>query len=360
MLKILDRYIIKKFMVTFFFMLGVIMLLATVFDLSERLTDFIQREAPVQAIIFDYYLSFIIYYGNMFSPLITFVAVIWFTAKMAQNSEIIPMINSGRPFRRILRPYMLGATILMLISLFMNHFVLPVTNRNLLEFEEQYYRNVRSVSNYFAEFPSNQIVYFDSYRSDRNNAQGFVVEQRTEDDEVVSILRAKQAAQNDSTKRWQLNDYFIRYFGETNDSIIVGTGMVLDTIFPFSMKELTQRESVVRTMGFYQIRDFIELEKKKGSANIAKYEIELYQRTSFPFANYVLTLIGMAIASRKTRGGIGANIAAGLFLAFMYIFAMKVTAVAAENVGFPSYIAVWIPNFIFGVIGVFIYRLAPK
>lgn len=361
MFKILDRYIIKKYLITFFFMLGVIMLLAMVFDLSERLGDFIQKEAPIRAIIFDYYLSFVIYFGNLFSPLITFVAVIWFTAKMAQNTEIIPMINSGRPFRRILRPYMIGATILMIISLVLNHFVLPITNQNKLDFEEDYYRNVRSVSNYYAEYPNNQIVYFDSYRSDLARVLGFVIEQRNENDEIVSLLRAKEARNEEGSNKWELKDYFIRHVGHPNDSIIVGDKKAtIDTVLPFQLTELAQRESVVMTMGFNELREFIELEKKKGAGNIAQYEIELYQRTSFPFANYVLTLIGMAIASRKTRGGIGANIAAGLGLVFIYIFAMKVTSVAAQNVGFPSYIAVWVPNIIFGILGIIIYRFAPK
>lgn len=361
MFKILDRYIIKKYLITFFFMLGVIMLLAMVFDLSERLGDFIQKEAPIRAIIFDYYLSFLIYFGNLFSPLITFVAVIWFTAKMAQNTEIIPMINSGRPFRRILRPYMIGATILMVISLVMNHFILPITNQNKLDFEEDYYRNVRSVSNYYAEYPNNQIVYFDSYRSDLERVLGFVIEQRNDKGEIVSLLRAKEARNEEGSNTWQLKDYFIRYVGNPNDSIVVGEKKAsIDTVLPFRLTELAQRESVVMTMGFNELREFIELEKKKGAGNIAQYEIELYQRTSFPFANYVLTLIGMAIASRKTRGGIGANIAAGLGLVFIYIFAMKVTSVAAQNVGFPSYIAVWVPNIIFGILGIIIYRFAPK
>lgn len=348
-------------MVTFFFMLGVIMILAMVFDLSERLGDFIQKEAPLKAIIFDYYVSFLIYFGNLFSPLITFVSVIWFTAKMAQNSEIIPMINSGRPFSRLLRPYMVGATILMLISLAMNHFVLPLTNQNRLAFEEQYYRNIRSVSNFYAEFPNNQTVYFDSYRSDYARASGFVIEQRDEENKITALLRAKDARNPDTSNVWTLKDYFIRYIGHPNDSIIIGApGTAIDTVLPFQLKELAQRESVVMTMGYNKIKDFIALEKRKGSPNIAQYEIELYQRTSFPFANYVLTLIGMAIASRKKRGGIGVNIAAGLGLAFIYIFAMKVTAVAAENVGFQSYLAVWIPNIIFGILGLFIYRMAPK
>ncbi|PKR81148.1 permease [Brumimicrobium salinarum] len=362
MLKIIDRYIIKKYLITFFFMLGVIMILAMVFDLAERLGEFIEKEAPISAIIFDYYLNFVIYFGNLFSPLIVFVAVIWFTAKMAQNTEIIPMLNSGRPFRRILRPYMIGATILMLISLALNHIVLPESNKVRLQFEEDYYRNIRTVANYFAEFPGKKVVYFDSYRSDKSRALGFVMENRNEKGELVSILKANQAINPDSTEQWQLIDYHIRYVGEPHDELVFppNSGHRLDTVFPFQLSEMAQRETVVQTMGFYELKDFISSEKEKGSPYVPFYEIELYQRTSFPFATYVLTLIGMSVSSRKSRGGIGVNIAVGLLLAFIYIFAMKVTSVAAENVGFPAMIAVWIPNIIFAILGLILYRLAPK
>ncbi|HLW29773.1 MAG TPA: LptF/LptG family permease [Brumimicrobium sp.] len=362
MLKIIDRYIIKKYLVTFFFMLGVIMILAMVFDLAERLGEFIEKKAPVKAIIFDYYLNFIVYFGNLFSPLIVFVAVIWFTAKMAQNSEIIPMLNSGRPFRRILRPYMIGATILMLISLGLNHILLPESNKVRLKFEEDYYRNIRTVADYFAEFPGKKVVYFDSYRSDLDRALGFVMENRNENNELVSILKANQVINSDSTDNWRLTDYHIRYIGNPHDELVFSTtsGRYLDTVFPFKLSEMAQRATVVQTLGYTELKEFIQKEKDKGSANVAFYEIELYQRTSFPFATYVLTLIGMSVSSRKSRGGVGVNIAVGLLLAFIYIFAMKVTSVAAENVGFPSMVAVWIPNIIFAVLGLILYRLAPK
>lgn len=362
MLKILDRYIIKKFLITFFFMLGVIMILAMVFDLSEKLGDFIDKQASLKDIILDYYLNFVIYFGNLFSPLIVFVSVIWFTAKMAQNSEIIPMINSGRPFLRILRPYMIGATILMLISLTMNHIVLPSSNKTRLEFEEDYYRNVRTVSNYFAEFPGNKVVYFDSYRTDKNQANGFVIENRDKNNKLVSILKADQAINADSTNQWELISYHIRYIGTPSDSLIfsVSAGHKLDTIFPFKLSDMSHRQTVVQTMGYFELKDFIKREKARGSSNVAYDEIELYQRTSFPFATYVLTLIGLAVSSRKSRGGIGVNIAVGLLLVFIYIFAMKVTSVAAENVGFPAMVAVWIPNIIFGILGIILYKKAPK
>ncbi|SFT87541.1 lipopolysaccharide export system permease protein [Lishizhenia tianjinensis] len=358
MLKKIDRYIIKKYLVTFFFMLGVIMILSVVFDLSERLSEFISNKAPVSEILFDYYLNFVLYYGNLFSPLIIFLSVIWFTARMAQDSEIIPIINSGRPFRRLLRPYMISATVLMLFSLVLNHLVLPFANEKRLAFEEGYYRNARYVSDYHAQFPGNKIVYFKSYYGEQNSANGFTLEQRDENNEVVSILRAKKATNSDTSNLWVFRDYFIRKVGSPNDYI--EEGAKLDTVLPFFLSEMAQRESVVMTMGYNEIQDFIQSEKDKGSPNIVAYEIDFYKRTSLPFATYVLTLLGLAVSTEKKRGGIGVSIAIGLGLTFVYIFCMQVTSVAATNVGFPSLLAVWTPNIIFTFIGIYMYHKAPK
>jgi len=205
-----------------------------VFDISEKLGDFIQKEAPLKAIFMDYYLNFVIHFGNLFSPLIVFLSVIWFTSKLAQNTEIIPMITSGRNFLRLMRPYMIGATILMFISLFMNHFVLPEANRVRLQFEDDYYRNVRRVSNYYAQFPENKTVYFHSYQADLDRVINLVIEQRDENNKLVSILKAREARNVDSTFQWEIQDYFMRYIGSPHDSIVVGKPReTMDTVFPF-------------------------------------------------------------------------------------------------------------------------------
>lgn len=357
MLKILDRYIIKKFLTTFFFMLGVIMLLAMVFDLSERLTEFIHNQAPLSAIIFDYYLNFVLFFGNMFSSMIIFVSVIWFTAKMAQDTEIIPMWNSGKPFIRFLRPYMIAATILMVISLVMNHFVLPTSNQKRLDFENKYYRDAISVADYHAEYPGNQVVYFSSYYSEKNEVHDFVLEQ-WDNNHLVYFLKARTAENISGTDTWRLTDYFERYIGYPNDSLV--EGRTKDTTFHFNIEEMAQRDNVSEAMNYKELKAFIKREKEKGSGNVPMYEIELYQRTSYPFATYILTLIGVSVASKKKRGGIGINIAIGLVIIFVYIFAMKVTTVAAINVGFPASVAVWVPNLIFGIVALILYRFAQK
>ncbi len=357
MLKILDRYIIRKFLTTFFFMLGVIMLLAMVFDLSERLSEFITNQAPISAIIFEYYLNFVLYFGNMFSSMIIFVSVIWFTAKMAQDTEIIPMWNSGKPFHRFLRPYMISATFLMIISLILNHFILPKSNQSRLDFEEKYYRDAINVEDYHAEYPGNQVVYFSSYYAEKNEVNDFTLEQ-WQGDSLIYFIKARTAQNIDGTNKWKLNDYFERYIGYPNDQMI--EGKTKDTIFNFKMEEMAQRDNVAEAMTYSELKSFIRREKEKGSGNVPMYEIELYQRTSYPFATYILTIIGVAVASRKKRGGIGVNIALGLGIIFVYIFAMKVTTVAAMNVGFPAYIAVWVPNALFGLVAYILYRFAQK
>jgi lipopolysaccharide export system permease protein len=373
MLKILDKYIIRKFLSTFFFMLGVIMVLAMVFDLAERLSDFIDNQAPLSAIVFDYYLNFLIFYGNTFSSMIIFISVIWFTAKMAQETEIIPMLNSGRPFIRILRPYMIAATILMLMSLVLNHFVIPRSNRIRLEFEEVYYRNNLVVENYHAEYPGNTFVHFGSYVASAHLLNDFQIEQYNAQNELVRFVKARSATARPGSNKWVLNDCyerevypsepFINEIGEQqirfrNDKIIELRHK--DTILPFKINEMAQRDNIAEAMTYTELTDFIQREKKKGNSKVPNYEIELHQRTSYPFATYVLTLIGVSVSSRKKRGGIGINIAIGLIFVFVYIFAMKVTTVAAIKVGFPPILAVWIPNVLFGIIAFFLYRIAPK
>jgi lipopolysaccharide export system permease protein len=358
MLKKIDKYIIRKFLTTFFFMLGVIMVLATVFDLAEKLSDFINNNATIYEVVFEYYVNFILFYGNMFSSMIIFVSVIWFTAKMAQDTEIIPIWNSGRPFSRFVRPYMIAATFLMVISLVFNHFIIPKSNKKRLAFEEKYYRNSMYVEDYHAEFPGGQVVYFNSYISETNLVEGFVLEQEGKDGRVTYFLRAQQAQNIPGSNVWTLKGYYERFVGDSSD--VIHEGLEKDTIFKFNIDEMATRENIAEAMTYFELKDFIKREKLKGSSMVPTYEIELYQRTSYPFATYVLTIIGIAVASKKKRGGVGINIALGLGIIFVYIFAMKVTTVAAINLGFATYIAVWVPNILFGGIAYLLYRKAQK
>jgi lipopolysaccharide export system permease protein len=288
--------------------------------------------------------------------MIIFVSVIWFTAKMAQDTEIIPILNSGRPFSRFIRPYFIAATVLMLGSLVFNHFIIPKANKVRLAFEEKYYWRGMSVNDYYAEFPGEQVVHFSSYLTETNIAEDFVVQQWNEKGELIYFLKADKAMGKTGTNDWELLNFYERKVGFPQDRIQEGAKM--DTTFQFSIDEMATRDNVAESMTFFELKEFIEREGKKGNQLVPNYEIELYQRTSYPFATYVLTLIGVAVSSRKKRGGIGINIAIGLAIIFIYIFAMKVTTVAAMNLGFPTVLAVWVPNILFGAVGYLLYRKA--
>jgi lipopolysaccharide export system permease protein len=353
MLKILDKYIIKKFLTTFFFMILVVMLLSIIFDLAERIQEFIERQAPLSTIMIDYYLNFFFYYANMFSSLILFISVIWFTSKMAQNSEIIPMLNSGKPRSRLLRPYMIATSVVVLISLAMNHFILPGANKKRLDFEEQYYRIRMIVSNYYAEINESETIFFRMYNSDDGYLESFGMAMRDESGNLKRLVKANKAY-NEDGETWTLEGYLVRDIGPLNDKIRYGEFM--DTIFPFSIEDMAHRDNIVETMDYKQLSEFIQREQRKGSDEVAKHQLSKYQRTSYPFAAFVLTLIGFSVSSRKSRGGIGAHLALGLLIVFAYIFFMQITSVAAINVGFPALLASWLPNIIFGVLALVLYR----
>jgi len=334
------------------------MLLSMVFDLSERLGEFLINKAPVYDIIAVYYFNFILLYGNSFSFMIVFIAVIWFTAKMAQDTEIIPIWNSGKPFSRFIRPYMIAASVLVIISLFINHLILPSSNKKSLEFQEKYYMVALSVNNYLADFPSNQTVQFSSYVSDANIVEHFVVERFDEDNNLAYLLIARTAQNKFGTNQWKLRDYYERYVSYPKDSIV--EGIEKDTVFDFTISEMATRDELASSMKTQELKKFIEREQAKGSGKIPMYQLEMYQRTANPFATYVLTIIGIAVSSRKKRGGIGANIAIGLVVVLIYIFAMKIMAVSAENVGVPATIAAWMPNILFSIIAIVMYRFVQK
>jgi lipopolysaccharide export system permease protein len=254
----------------------------------------------------------------------------------------------------------------MLLALVLNHFVIPRSNASRLAFEENYYRDAMYVQNYHAEYPGNRTVYFSSYASDENVINDFVLMQwDAEKKELKYFLKARIAENEPGTNKWKLGDYYERYVGyykttdsTKNDRLVEGREK--DTTFDFRSDEMVQRENVAEAMTYYELKEFIEREKSKGSGNVPMYEIELYKRTSLPFATYVLTVIGVSVSSRKRRGGVGVNIALGLVIIFIYIFAMQVTTVAALKVGFSAQIAVWVPNVIFGFIAYVMYKFAQK
>ncbi len=359
-MKKLDLYIIKKFLGTFFFMLGVIMSIAIVFDISEKLEKFVKSDAPLMGIIFDYYVNFVFYYGNLFSSLLIFLSVLLFTSQMAQRTEIVAIFASGVSFRRLLFPYFVGASILVGVSLYFTHYQLPRANKTRLEFEEQYLRKKFRINdkNLHRQFEPNAIAYFESFSTINNVGYKFSLEKWNEQGELSYKLMADRARFDSTSGIWSIENYYERTITDSTEK--VEKGMNLDTLMALRPSDFGQRSSVASTMSTGELDDFIKSEQRKGSDQTVFYEIEKHHRSSYPFATYVLTIIGVSIASRKSRGGIGGHLAIGVLIAVSYIFAMKVTTVAATNAGLDPLVAVWIPNIIYLAISIFLFFKAQK
>ncbi len=359
-MKILDKYIITRFLGTFFFMIALIMSIAVVFDVSERLEKFIKNEAPISAILFDYYLHFVFYYANLFSSLFIFLSVLLFTSQLAQRSEIIAILASGVSFRRLIRPYMVAATILVVISLYFTQYQLPISNEIRLKFEDQYIRKQFRIDDrhMHRQMNDSSLAYFESFSALNSIGYKFSLENWSPDGRLTYKLLADRAKYDSTTNRWTIENYFERYI--TDSLEVVSRGRTRDTLLTLKPSDLGQRTNIVTTMSLNELNEFIESERRKGSDKVVFYQIEKHQRSSYPFAAYVLTIIAVSVASRKIRGGIGAHLALGVVIAISYIFAMKVSTVAATNADLDPFIAVWIPNVLYGLVAVWLYTKAQK
>jgi lipopolysaccharide export system permease protein len=333
------------------------MSIAIVFDLSEKLNDFIDEGAPWSEIIGVYYVNFFIFFGVQFSYMLNFISVIWFTSKMATNTEIVPILSAGVGFNRFLRPYILSSVILVIWAILMYNFVLPASNKLRLEFEEKYYRAKTSKANQHIQISKDEIVYYFSYDGQSKNLTNMTYE-KWKGDSLEYVLTAGHAEGDSLSNNWNLLNYEIRYFGEFNDKIIKRAKT--DTTLSFGIEDLIFRSNVIEAMNNAELDVFIKQQEARGSDSIPEFLIEKHKRWASPFAIIILTLIGVAVSSKKTRGGLGLNLATGLAICVLYIFSMQMTTVAAINVGFAPVIAVWLPNIIFAIIALFLLKIAPK
>lgn len=358
-MSILDRYILRKFLGTFFFILALLMAISVIFDISEKIDDFIESDAPLRKIVFNYYLNFVVFYSNLFSSLLVFLAVILFTSRMAGLTEIVAILSSGMSYKRMLRPFMIGAAILTAISLIFNHFVVPVSSKYLNEFIFTYIktRNSSQLNNIRREYQPGHIVYAEAVSERDFIVFKFSLEQ-WKDGRLVYKLMSDRANYNENRKKWTIHNYYERYLNEPTDRI--ERGIYKDTTLTFTISEFNNKTEVATELNSIDLYRFIERERKRSSDKVAEYEVEFHQRTSLPLATFLLTLLGASIASRKVRGGVGMHLASGIGLALLYIFAMRVNVVAATKTGFDPLLAVWIPNFIFAALTALIYNRAPK
>ena len=355
----LDWYIVKKFLGTFFFSISLILLIVVVFDISEKIDDFIEKDAPLRGIIFDYYLNFIPYFGNLFSPLFTFVAVIFFTSKMANNTEVISILSSGISFNRFLRPFMLSAGLLAVLSFTLSNFIIPPANSERLEFENTYIKNPykNRDKDIHMQIKPGQFIYMQSYNTKRNIGYKFSMEQ-FENNELQEKLFCNYIKWNETKKNWMVHNYFIRKIDHLNEEIIEGDTLVLTiNLHP---NDFNVRRSTVETMNMFQLNDYIKEERMKGSKNLVFHIIEQQKRFAYPFATLILTIVAVAMASRKVRGGIGLHLGLGLLISFAYILFMQVSTTFATNGDLSPIIAVWIPNLLFTSLGLYLLKKAPK
>lgn len=360
--KRLDRYIVAKFMGTFFVALLLIIGIVIIFDISEKVDDFVQRSAPLHAIIFDYYMNFIPYFINMFSPLFVFITVIFFTSRLAANSEIVAILSCGISFHRMVVPYVFSATIIALLSLSMNLWVIPKANVQRNEFESKYIRghsNQTADKNVHYQLSPGQFVTVESFSKWNNTAYGFTLE-TIKDNKLVSQLHAETAVWDSTASAWKLKKYYIRDFEDGVLQDNVRTGAVADTVISLSITDFYRKKSTVENLTQKELKELIAVQKLRGDANVMYSEIELHNRYSLPFSAFILTIMGLALSSRKKRGGIGWNLAIGIALSFSYILFMRFSQMFVYTGLMPPGLAIWLPNMIYAVIAAVLYRIAPK
>ncbi len=359
MLKKLDIYIIKKFLGTFFFSIILIISIAIVFDISEHIEDFIDKKAPLKAIIFEHYLTFIPYFTNLFSSLFIFISVIFFTSKMAYNTEIIAILSNGISFRRFLWPYFLSALFLAIFSFFLSSYIIPPANEIRLEFENKYIRNKfhNFDKDIHKQIEPGLFVYMDNYNVSFMMAYKFSLE-KFENGKLKSKLTCDYVKWDTVTNKWNIYNYRIRNIDGIEETIIKGNQ--LDTIINLHPSEFSRRETIIETMNYNELNDFIDKQMMQGSENIKTYLVYKYQRLAYPFSTFILTLIGVTLATRKVKGGIGIHIGIGIALSFAYILFMQFSTNFAIGGSINPLFAVWIPNIIFSFIGLFLYKIAPK
>ena len=352
----LDWYIVKKFLGTFFFTLALILLIVIVFDISEKIDDFLESEVTIKSIIMDYYLNFIPYFGNLFSPLFIFISVIFFTSKMANDTEIIAILNSGMSFKRLLKPFMISAVVLGVLSFVLGNFIIPSSNSERINFENKYLKSKRysRAKNIHMQIQPGQYIYMESFNSTRNIGYKFTLE-NFKNGKLASKLKSDYIQYDTLSHKWTINKYEVREFSDNGE--IISNGTSIDTILNLSAHDFTKRKSLVETMNMFELNDYIADEELKGSEQLVYHKIEKHKRVAFPFASIILTLIAVAIASRKTRGGIGIHLGLGILIAFTYILFMQVSTTFATNSNLAPALAVWFPNLCYMVLaGVLLFR----
>ena len=359
-LKKIDKYIIKKFIMTFFIALLLIIVIVIIFDISEKIGNFVENKAPLKVIVMDYYVNWVPYFMNMFSPLFVFITVIFFTSRMAADSEIIAILSCGVSYRRMMRPYIISAALIALLSLSLNLWIIPRANVTRVKFESTYvkHRNPFGSSNVHYQIDTGKFVYVESFAPWNNTAYGFTLED-IKDNRLVSKLSAETAAWDSTKGAWKLNKYFIREYNEGLEDR-VRTGTRIDTVISLTVTDFYRNKNTVETLPIAQLDGLIAQQKLRGDSNVMYAQIEKHTRYALPFSAFILTIMGVSLSSRKRRGGIGLNIGIGIALSFTYILFLRFSQMFVYSGAMPPVVALWLPNLIFGIVAAFLYYRASK
>jgi len=361
-MKRLDWYIIKKFIGTYIYAIALIISISIVFDINEHLAKFTQYNAPLKAIVFDYYANFVPYFANLFSPLFVFIAVIFFTSKMAGNSEIIAILSSGMSFRRLMRPYMVSCIIISLVTYYLGAYVIPHGTIIIQNFESMY-KNKRkntSAENVQLQVDQGVIAYIQHYDNNRKCGYGFCLD-KFENKKLVSHLTATEIRYDtisDAKYHWKVINWKCRELRGLKEHITQGGEK--DTVIVMEPTDLVYSKGQQETFTSPELLAYISKQQSRGSGNVVQYEVEYHKRIASSLASFILTIIGASLSSRKRKGGMGMYLGIGLVLSFTYIMLQTISATFAINAGFPPIIAAWMPNFIFAIVAYFCYRQAPS
>ena len=354
MIKILDRYIIRKFLGTYFFAIVLILAITIMFDVNDKFDSFLK--APLKATVFDYFLNFLPYFANQFSPLFTFIACIFFTSKLADNSEIIAMLSSGVSFKRLMRPYMMSAAVIAALTWILSAYIIPPANIERLEYTNTYVKNRRVDygNNIQMMVAPGEIAFIGRYDNTTRTGYRFSLD-KFDGKTLVSRLTAN-TIRWDSAYHWTVREYTIRNIDGMTEHIVRGSRR--DTIIPFEPRDFLISKHDQETFTTPQLEEYISRQKARGVANIEAFEIEYHRRYAMCAAAFILTVIGMSLSSKKVKGGMGINIGIGLVLSFSYILFMTVTSTFAISGLTSPMVAMWIPNFIYTIIAVVLYLRA--
>ena len=361
-LTIIDKYILKRYLSNFLVMLLMFIPIGIIIDVSEKVNKMIQNKVPL-SLILKYYFYFTIYFANFLFPIFLFLSIIWFTSKLANNTEIIAILSSGISFNRFLRPYIIAASIVCLGALLMGFFLAPKAADEYNNFRYTYLfgnglKEMRQNEDVYREVTANEFIYVSNADTQSQTAFNFTLEKFNPNKTLKFKITASRIKYNPKQKNYTLFDYNKRTVGAFNDKLEALPQK--DTIFKFDLEDLTPVVYIAETLPVHKLIQFINKEKARGNANINVYLVVLYKKFSIPISAFILTVIAVAVSSMKRRGGMGINLTIGILLAFGFVFFDKVFGVLAEKSSIPAIIAVWIPNFVFGILAFYLLRNARR